>query len=102
MSLIIEKTFDLLDELDRSELIKNLKYYKEKVISNKEVTDLVSKINIVDDDQEKIKLRKKLYEITDYQKYMQYYNELAMIVFQINKRYESYTNTKSCQVKLEH
>lgn len=94
MSEIIEKTYKLLDTLDKSELIKNLTYYKQKLLSNKEVLSLVKKINQENNHETKISLKKKLYNIDDYKNYMKYYNELYYIVLRINKKYSVYTNTK--------
>lgn len=94
MSEIIEKTYKLLDTLDKSDLIKNLTYYKEKLVSNKEVLSLVQKINKENNNETKISLKKKLYDIDDYKNYIKYYNELYYIVLRINKKYSEYTNTK--------
>jgi len=97
MSIIIEQTYKLIDELNNSELIKQLRNYKQKLMGNEEILLLIKKINKCVDANEKIILRKKLYQIVDYQKYMELYNELALIVFQINKKYAQYTNTRKCQ-----
>lgn len=94
MSEIIEKTYKLLDTLDNSEVIKKLTQYKEKLQQNKEVLSLVKKINNEENPKMKIALRKKLYSIDDYQKYMESYNELNLIVMKINKKFMEYTNTK--------
>ena len=94
MSEIIEKTYKLIDTLDESDLIKNLTYYKEKLLSNKEVLSLVQKINQENNNEIKISLKKKLYNIDDYKNYMKYYNELYYIILKINKKYSEYTNTK--------
>ena len=94
MSEIIEKTYKLIDTLDESDLIKKLTYYKEKLSSNKEVLSLVKKINKENNNEIKISLKKKLYNIDDYKNYMKYYNELYYIILKINKKYSEYTNTK--------
>ena len=94
MSEIIEKTYKILDTLDNSELIKNLTYYKEKLLSNKEVLSLVKKINKENNNKTKLTLKKKLYDIEEYKHYMDSYNELYYIVLKINKKYSEYTNTK--------
>ena len=94
MSEIIEKTYKLLDTLDNSDLIKNLTYYKNKLSNNRAVLSLVKKINNEENPEVKIKLRKELYSNSDYQNYMNYYNELYYIVLKINKKYAEYTNTK--------
>ncbi|MBQ2872438.1 MAG: YlbF family regulator [Bacilli bacterium] len=94
MSEIIEKTYKLLDTLDKSDLVKNLTYYKSKLLSNNEVLSLVKRINKETNNEEKVKLKKDLYNINDYKHYMESYNELYYIVLKINKKYSEYTNTK--------
>lgn len=94
MSEIIEKTYKLLDVLDNSEVIKKLTKYKEKLQQDEEVLSLVKKINNEDNSEIKIALRKKLYSNSDYQKYMESYNELNLIIMKINKKFMEYTNTK--------
>ena len=94
MSEIIEKTYKLLDALDNSEVIKKLTQYKEKIQQDEEVLSLVKKINNEDNPEIKIALRKELYSNSDYQKYMESYNELNLIVMKINKKFMEYTNTK--------
>ena len=94
MSEIIEKTYKLLDALDNSEVIKKLTKYKEKIQQDEEVLSLVKKINNEDNPEIKIELRKKLYNNGDYQKYMESYNELNLIIMKINKKFREYTNTK--------
>ena len=94
MSEIIEKTYKLLDALDNSEVIKKLTQYKEKIQQDEEGLSLVKKINNEHNPETKIALRKKLYSNSDYQKYMESYNELNLIVMKINKKLMEYTNTK--------
>jgi len=95
MSEIIEKTYKLLDTLDNSELIKDLTYYKEKLLNNNEILSLIKDINNETNNENKISLKKQLYEYDDYKKYISSYNELSLIVLKINKKYKEYTNTKS-------
>lgn len=97
MSIIIEQTYKLIDELNESELIKQLKYYKQSLIANDEVLLLIKEINKCSDLDRKVELKIKLYQIADYQKYMELYNDLSLIIFQINNKYAQYTNTKKCQ-----
>ena len=94
MSEIIEKTYELLDTLDNSDLIKKLTHYKEKLSKNEAVLTLVKKINNEENPEVKIKLKQELYNNIDYQNYMNCYNELYYIVLRINKKYAEYTNTK--------
>lgn len=94
MTEIITKTYELIDALEESELIKNIKGSKKKLLNNKVVLDLVDSYNIESDDKKKIIIKKKLYEIEDYVNYMHGYNELALIILKINHQYGIYTKTK--------
>ncbi len=93
---IIDATFKFLDELDNSKLIRDLKFYKNKALNNKQIIELVDIINKEEDNNEKIRLRKKLYLFDDYKKYMERYNELSLIIMKINYQYREYTNTREC------
>ena len=94
MSEIIEKTYNLLDTLDNSEVIKKLTKYKEVIKQDEEVLSLVKRINNELDNSKKIELRKQLYSNINYKNYMDSYNELNLIVLKINKKFSEYTNTK--------
>lgn len=96
MSKIIESTYKLLDALDNSEVIKKLTYYKEKLLHDEEVLSLVKKYNQEEDNELKLKIKKELYLNDNYKNYMEAYNELSLIVLQINKKFKEYTNTKEC------
>lgn len=94
MSEIIEKTYKLLDTLDNSEVIKKLTKYKKILMQDEEVLSLVKIINNEHDLTKKVELKKELYQNSNYQKYMESYNELFYVVLKINKKYAEYTNTK--------
>jgi len=96
MSLIIEKTYNLLDVLDNSELIKKLTSSKEKLNKDDEVLSLIKKINQELNNEKKIILKKELYNNKKYKDYIDLYNELSYIVLKINNQYKKYTNTKGC------
>ena len=91
---IIEATYSFLDSLDNSLLIKNLTKYKNKVLKNKELLDEISNLKNEKDNDKIISKRKEIFNNNDYSNYMKYYNELSMIVFKINKKYQEYTNTR--------
>lgn len=95
MSEIIEKTYNFLDALDNSELIKNLTKYKEKLLNNKKVLSQIDDIKQETNDNLKVIKKSKLYENNDYKMYMKYYNELSLIILKINKKYSEYTTTKN-------
>lgn len=93
MSEIILATYNFLDALDDSYIIKNITKYKNRLLDNK---DILSKINnIKKDNNESLLLgRREIYENRDYRMYMKYYNELFMLVMEINNKYKEYTSTR--------
>ena len=94
MSLIIDKTYLFLDKLDNSNIIRKLKYYKDKSLSNPKVLNLVKKYNNCSDNINQIEYKKELYNISEYKNYMKYYSKLNLIILKINHQYQKYTNTK--------
>lgn len=98
MSEIIEATYKLLDDLENSEVIKKLTYYKQEALKNPEVLNLVKNIKEEKSQEEKVKLKKQLYEHDDYKNYMDAYNTLFYIVLKINRQYKKYTNTKGFHI----
>ena len=96
MDNVILKTKQLIEVIDSSELIKNLDYYKNRVIINKEIMSLIDKYNNSDDDYEKISLKKKIYNFEDYNSYMKYYNELFCYILRINNMYKKFTTDRGC------
>lgn len=96
MDNVIDKTKKLIEVIDNSKLIKNLDYYKNKVIINKEIMTLIDKYNNFNDDYEKISLKEKIYKYEDYNSYMKYYNELFYYVLKINNMYKKFTNERGC------
>lgn len=98
MDNVIEKTKELINALDSSDLISNLDYYKNRVINDKNILELVSKYNNSNDDYERISLKKEIYKNNDYVNYMKYYNELFMYVIKINNMYKKFTSSKGCSI----
>lgn len=98
MDNVIEKTKELINALDSSDLISNLDYYKNRVINDKNILELVSKYNNSNDDYERISLKKEIYKNNDYVNYMKYYNELFMYVIKINNMYKKFTNSRGCSI----
>lgn len=96
MNKIIEKTYELIDALDNSDIIKKMIYYKNKVVSNEEVINLVNKYNDTKDDNELITIKKELYSNQDYKNYIDYYNQLHNIVLKINYQYKKIISSRSC------
>ena len=98
MNDIILKTYELIDVLEDSEIIKNLVYYKNKLSSNKEILELVSKYNTTFDDLKLVKIMKKLYSNDDYKGFIDNYNKLHQILIKINYRYKKLFNSRSCRI----
>ena len=96
MDNIIEKTKDLIKVLDKSTLIHNLDYYKERVVLNKPLLELINKYKESTDDYEKISLKQEIYKDNNYTEYMKYYNELFFYILKINKKFREYTSSREC------
>lgn len=96
MNEIMEKTYLLIDELDKSDIIKNITFYKERIISNEEIRELVDKGNNSNDEYVIRDIKKKLYEYLDYKEYMDNYNKLMYIVMDINNRFNKIIDSKNC------
>lgn len=96
MDNVIDKTKKLIEVIDSSDLIKNLEYYKHKVVTNKEIITLINKYNNINDEYEKISLKEKIYKYEEYNSYMKYYNELFYYVLKINNKFKKYTTDRGC------
>jgi len=98
MNEIINKTFELIDVLEESSLIKELSYYKNIIMKDTYILDKVKKINDSKYDYEITKLKKELYQNDNYKKYMEKYNELYLITLKINNKYNSYLTERGCNI----
>ena len=96
MDNVIEKTKNLIEVFEESDLIKNLDHYKKIVLDNQELLELINKYNTSDDDYEKVSLKVKINSYKVYKEYMKYYNELFYYVMDINKRFKKYTDVRGC------
>ena len=96
MDNVIEKTKNLIEVFEESDLIKNLDHYKKIVLDNQELIELINKYNTSNDDYEKVSLKVKINSYKEYKEYMKYYNELFYYVMDINKRFKKYTDVRGC------
>lgn len=96
MDNVIEKTKNLIEVFEKSDLIKNLDHYKKIVLDNQELLELINKYNTSNDDYEKVSLKVKINSYEEYKEYMKYYNELSYYVMDINKRFKKYTDVRGC------
>ena len=98
MNKIIEKTYELLDILDDSDIINNLVYYKDKIIDNKDILNLVNRFNNSFYDIEMVNIKKELYKNKDYKNYIDNYYKLNSVVIKINNRYKKLLGTRMCNI----
>lgn len=96
MNEIMEKTYDLIDELDASDIIKNITFYKTKIMDNDDIRELINKGNNTSDDYVIMDIKKRLYKYDEYKNYMDNYNKLMYIVMDINNRLNKIINNKNC------
>lgn len=97
MNEIIENTFIFIDNLEKSDLIKKLTECKEILLKNNKVLNLIKEYNNLEDTNILLSLKKELYQNHTYQRYMELYDELYMLVKSINKKYSSYLGENVCQ-----
>ena len=60
MHKIMEKTFELIDAMDESEMIKELEKYKRQVLENKEIQELLKVGNSTSIEYEQLEIKKKV------------------------------------------
>ena len=96
MDNVIEKTKNLIEVFEESDLIKNLDHYKKIVLDNQELLELINKYNTSNDEYEEVSLKVKINSYKEYKEYMKYYNELFYYVMDINKRFKKYTDVRGC------
>ncbi len=97
MHKIMEKTFELIDVIDDSEMIKELEKYKRQILENKEIQELLKVGNNTSIEYEQLEIKKKLYEYPEYREYMKYYDELMFLVMKINQGFKNFTkNGRRC------
>lgn len=95
---IINKTYELIDELDSSSLIKDLIYYKNKILENRELCELINKGNKENDEYVLMSIKRDLYKYEEYKIYNELYSELKFIVMDINSRYKALFNERMCGI----
>lgn len=97
MHNIIIKTYELIDALEQSDIIKELIYNKNILLKDKKVLSLINKYNKDNIEiEEKIKIKKELYNNIYYKNYIDNYNKLNYIILVINNKIKQITNTANC------
>lgn len=92
MHKVIEKTYELIDVMDNSDMVRNIKSSKKKLLLDRK---FIRKIASVQEDMS-IDNKKKLYDNVYYKMYMDNYYELQLIILDINKRINSILGNKEC------
>lgn len=79
-----EKTIEILNELDNTDTVKNMRKLKLLLNENKEYNLLIS--NFIDNKSgdEIVRLRKKLFSIPELNEYLNLQNELRLLSIKIN------------------
>lgn len=96
MNEIMNKTYELIDVIDGSDVVKNLDMYKKRILRNQELRDLIVKGNSSNDEYLIMDIKRRLYNNSDYKGYMENYNQLFYIVMEINKRFDKLIGDRSC------
>ena len=96
MNEIMEKTFELIDVLEESSIIKDITYYKDRIMKNDDLRKLIDKGNSCDDKYMFMDIKMKVYKDKDYEGYMKAYNELMYMVMDIINRYKKLLGNGSC------
>lgn len=92
MHKVIEKTYELIDVMDNSDMVRNIKSSKKKLLLDRK---FIRKIASVQEDMS-IDNKKKLYDNVYYKMYMDNYYELQLIILDINKRINGILGNKEC------
>lgn len=96
MNEIMEKTYGVIDALENSKLISDLVMYREKILKNKNLRELIARGNKEEDSYKLMEIKKQLYDNIDYKGYMDCYNKLMYIVMEINYRYDKLLSSGRC------
>ena len=97
MNEIMEKTFELIDVFEESDLIKELDKYKRRISSNESLSKLIKEGNTTSDKYMLLDIKRRLYKDSDYKNYMDSYNKLMYIVMDINSRYNKLLGKGCCK-----
>lgn len=96
MNEIMKKTYELIDVLEDSEMIRDMGIYRDRIIHNEELSKMVYQGNHTDDEYVLLDLKRRLYRNKDYKGYMDQYNQLMHIVMDINYRYSKLLGKGRC------
>ena len=96
MNEIIKKTYELIDVFEDSSLIREMGIYRDRIMENEQLSELIKKGNSIDDEYILLDIKRKLYKNQDYKAYIDRYNEMMYLVMDINYRYNKLLSKGSC------
>ena len=96
MNEIMKKTYELIDVLVESELIRDIVIYKDRILEDNSLCELIRRGNLEDDKYLFLDIKRTLYKNKKYKDYMDKYNELMYLVMDINSRYSKLLGKGSC------
>lgn len=96
MNEIMKKTYELVDVLEESEIIRDIERYRDRIRENGELCSLIRQGNQEVDEYALLDIKRKLYKNKDYKGYMDQYNQLMHIVMDINYRYHKLLGKGGC------
>lgn len=90
--------FSLIDEIETSDIVKNLDECKKNIEENSEVRNLITDFNNKKNNKDKdLQISKiNLYSNELVKKYLFYEQELNYIIIRLNKKISKITNKKGC------
>ena len=91
---------ELLDEFDKSSLIKDIVRIKKEIYSDVELKELFDQYKTIDNiySSELIELKRKISSNEKIKKFRVLQNELNLLIIEINKRLNTLTDRKRCNI----
>lgn len=96
MNEIMRKTYELIDVLEDSDLIRDLEMYRTRIMDDEVLSTLIREGNSTEDEYVLLDIKRRLYLNKNYKGYMDKYNELMYLVMDINYRYRKLLGKGSC------
>ncbi|MCI6266563.1 MAG: YlbF family regulator [Erysipelotrichaceae bacterium] len=96
MNEIMRKTYELIDVLEDSDLIRDLEMYRTRIMDDEVLSTLIREGNSTKDEYVLLDIKRRLYLNKNYKGYMDKYNELMYLVMDINYRYRKLLGKGSC------
>ena len=66
MNEIMKKTYELIDVLEDSDLIHDVTLYRDKIMDNSEIRDMIQEGNLTSNEYKMLDIKRKLYKNSDF------------------------------------